>query len=244
MPSDQPIFIFTDLDDCLFQTRRKCPDDVALTTAAVDRQGAALSYCTPQQQALLALLGNGTLIPVTGRNTAAVKRVQIPFASFRITSHGALVFGANGQLDPDWLALRRDEFAFWGERMQAVTAQVQALLTDTTAVRCRIIDDHDWPVYVSIKGAEQALDALSAAVQELWSDPQAHIHRNGENMALLPPYARKEQAVAFLMERLRKEHSNPLFIGLGDSVTDVPFLALCHYAMTPRTCQIRSELWR
>lgn len=244
MPTAQPIYIFTDLDDCLFQTRRKCPDDTDLTTAALDRQGAALSYCTPQQQALLAWFSHGTLIPVTGRNTAAVERVQIPFTSFRITSHGALVFGADGRIDPDWLARRQDEFIDWGERMQAVCARVQSLIAGSSAVRCRIIDDHDWPVYVSIKGEETALDDLTAAVADLWTDPDAQIHRNGENMALLPPYARKERAVAFLMERLQQQHPAPLFIGLGDSVTDVPFLALCHYAMTPRTCQIRSELWR
>jgi phosphoserine phosphatase len=40
------------------------------------------------------------------------------------------------------------------------------------------------------------------------------------------------------MERLREQYPQALFIGIGDSHTDLPFLRLCHYAMLPRVGQI------
>jgi hypothetical protein len=45
------------------------------------------------------------------------------------------------------------------------------------------------------------------------------------------------------MERLGAGSSQPLFIGLGDSATDLPFLRLCHYALTPRGSQIQVLTW-
>ena len=240
-----PIFVFADLDDSLFQTLRKCPQGTDLTTAAVDRQGAPLSYTTPQQRALLTLLERAVIIPVTGRNTAALERVHMAFSSYRITSHGALVMTADGYADASWLARIEAPHRQWIAHMEAASAWVErARIVAGLALRCRIIEDQGMPVYVSIKGEEAALERLSATIHEAWGEEEARVHRNGENMALLPPFARKEEAVAFLMQRLWETEDQPLFIGLGDSATDLPFMRLCHYAMAPQQSQIRAMLWK
>ena len=239
-----PIFVFADLDDSLFQTLRKCPQDIDLAAAAVDRQGAPLSYMTPQQRALLALLDRAVIIPVTGRNTAALERVHMAFTSYRITSHGALVMTADGYPDAGWLARIKVQHQEWISQLEIALAWVErARVSAGLALRCRIIEDQNMPVYISIKGEQAALEYLNAAIHEAWGEEGARIHRNGENMALLPPFARKEEAVAFLMQRLRETGDQPLFIGLGDSTTDLPFMRLCHYAMIPQQSQIRATLW-
>ena len=243
-----PIFVFADLDDSLFQTRRKCPQHsdlvAALVTAAVDRQGNPLSYTTPQQRALLELLARAVIIPVTGRNTAALERVHMVFPSYRVTSHGALVMTADGCPDAGWLARIEAQHQEWTAHLQTALTWVERARTVAgLALRCRIIEDHGMPVYISVKGEEAALARLSTDIQEAWGGEGAQVHRNGENMALLPPFARKEEAVAFVMQQLQETESQLLFIGIGDSATDLPFMRLCHYALIPQKSQIRETLW-
>ena len=238
----QATYIFTDLDDSLLQTLRKCPLGSELLQAAVDRGGKPLSYFTSEQQALIALLEQGIIIPVTGRNSEALDRVHLSFPSYRITSHGALLLGPDGYPDTAWMTTIGNECQRWLDIMRAASRWLEENTADM-ALRTRIIEDHGMPVYVSIKGEEAALDEIADRIHEIWREEDAQIHRNGENMALLPAFARKELAVAFLMQRLRKEIKNPLFIGLGDSISDLPFMRLCHFAMVPQNSQIRETLW-
>ena len=243
MSLQQPIYIFADLDDSLFQTKRKCPTTGTLFTAAKDRYGMPLSYFTGEQKVLLTLLQQGTLIPVTGRNTAALDRVQLSFTSYRITSHGAMVLDSNGKPDEEWLALIQAQCMQWRENLSAVLVLIEKHIVNANlALRCRVIEDQGVSVYVSIKGEEGALQYLLATVWELWKAEGVQVHHNGENMALLPPFANKARAVAFLMQRLHDNGVSPLFMGIGDSLTDLPFLQLCHYAIIPRGSQIQEMI--
>lgn len=94
------ILAFADLDDTLFQTLRKLPGHgrAALTPATVNTRGEAHSYCTPAQTALLDLLTAGavTVIPVTGRDPAAMRRVTLPFRSWRVLDHGLTILTPAG----------------------------------------------------------------------------------------------------------------------------------------------------
>ncbi|MCP5425213.1 MAG: hypothetical protein H6970_09115 [Gammaproteobacteria bacterium] len=242
MPSQSTLFVFSDLDDTLFQTERKCPSQGIHRPAAVDRQGQTLSYFTAEQGVLLTLIEQGTVIPVTGRNTAALERVHMSFNSYRITSHGALITGADGNPDEEWLIMLQAQQAIWAERMEyALKVIARTIERNEWALRCRIIEDQGWPVYVSVKGDERDLASLRTTALALWCENGARIHSNGQNMALLPAFADKERAVRFLMRRIRDTGIEPLFLGLGDSVTDMPFLRLCHYAITPRGSQIHAS---
>ena len=99
---------FADLDDTLFQTLRKLPgrDPADLTPATVDTRGEPHSYCAPAQTALLELLRLGavTVIPVTGRDPAAMNRVRLPFRSWRVLDHGLTVLNPAGEPDAEWAA--------------------------------------------------------------------------------------------------------------------------------------------
>jgi len=239
----QTVYIFTDLDDSLFQTERKCPEKASLFAAAVDRHGQTLSYFTAAQQLLLDLFEQGTVIPVTGRNTTALKRVHLRFNSYRITSHGALILTPEGHPDTAWLGACQAHYSGWAEHLTAASQQIkQWIECSGLALRCRVIEDHNLPVYVSIKGDESDLEQVAAYAGEIWRGKDVQVHRNGQNMALLPPFASKEKAVEFLMRRFIATEAEPLFLGLGDSITDLPFLRLCHYAITPRGSQIQ-ESW-
>lgn len=240
-PFPNPV-LFADLDDSLLQTAAKCRSGTA-AVAAHDRHGQPLSYHTAEQLDLLALFRDATIVPVTGRNREALERVVSPvFRSVRITSHGALVLDAAGRLLPDWASQLDPAVQLWAPRLEEALAQTRRIIARTGwTLRARLIEDAGRPVYVSIKGEAAELDALAAPLAPLWIE--GTLHRNGHNLALLPPFADKAAAVYHVMRTWPATPRPPLFIGLGDSLTDLPFLRLCHFAMTPRDTQIQTLRW-
>jgi len=60
-------------------------------------------------------------------------------------------------------------------------------------------------------------------------------HLNGNNLAILPKVINKESAVGYLLARYREQHAELLTFGAGDSKTDAAFMALCDYAIIPKT---------
>lgn len=242
------VFVFSDLDDTLFQTQRKCIQADSLIEAAVDRAGQPLSFHSPEQVLLLQILRPYTLIPVTGRNLSALERIRSPsFESYRITSHGALVWHAGGGLVPVWKRQVEREAAVWEPRMQRLLKIIEThrRAERAEALRFRIVYDAGMPVYLSVKGSPDSLLRLEKTLYPVWSrEMGAIIHRNDQNMSLLPPYADKAKAVDYVMNLIRARcETSPLFIGIGDSVTDIAFLKACHYALTPRHSQIHREVW-
>ncbi len=89
-------YALMDLDDTLFQTQRKIaawqlPMD-GLVAATVDKQNAPLSFLTPKQRHFFNWLSQSTeLIPVTARDTTEIMRVKLPFDSWQVLTHGAVI---------------------------------------------------------------------------------------------------------------------------------------------------------
>lgn len=235
--------ILTDIDLTLLQTRRWIPQDIPLTPAALDQSGQTNSFFTPQQRSLLALLDQADqLIPVTARNSEALSRVLIPFTGYKIVSHGALILTPDGDAMPEWL--QHNQLDRWCERIRKSYATISKRLSrlNQPDLRHWIVEDHKMPVYIAIKGDKATLSGLKEELTKTWCLEGALLHHNGREMALLPPFARKEVAVDFLLKRIRKRDPHALFIGLGDSDRDLPFMRFCHYMVTPTTSQIAEKL--
>ena len=247
--SRREVVIFSDLDDSLFQSRRKCVGhEGELSVAAYDRTGNPRSFHTPLQRALLKSWEGATVIPVTGRSSDALARVtSLSWSSYRVVSHGAEVLGPDGQPLESWRQLISDEVTAWSARLMEVSAQVTRYIerlnaTEREVPRVRVVYEADTPVYLSIKGPAHDLTELRERLTPQWSD--GIIHHNDRDMALLPSYASKARAVSHLIEQLRAHQElRPLIIGLGDSVSDLPFLKLCDFALTPQDSHIQRELW-
>jgi hypothetical protein len=230
-----------DLDDTLFQTLRKCPPDIshdALVPLGFARDGSALSYATPRQRNLIAWLSETAwLVPVTARSRDALERVRIPMDT-AVCAHGGMIIGRDGEPDAEW-----------GAHVAQAAAPYAALLEHLAegarraepSLSVRILFEEGGPgLYLLLKHPDWDEDSLSAAVEAIRRDVPADwtIHRNGNNAALLPPYLGKRQAVAWLLPRLRALHPDAPVIGIGDSLTDAPFMAICDFAMMPAGSQL------
>lgn len=231
--------VLADLDDTLFQTARKCPGGVADGLRLMSRlnDGSPSGYATAQQENLLKWLRVGKLIPVTARSRDALSRADIEQAP-AICGNGGCILLDDGEIDPDWhdrlLAKARD-----AEKVDDVYAMLTGEL-DSTAFRHWIAAENGMPQFIVIKSNRdgEALADLENKLNKVVPDGW-RVHRNDNNLAYLPAWLSKRHAVRYLIDKLRIDAPDAPVIGIGDSVSDVGFMDLCDFAMTPT----RSQLW-
>lgn len=239
-------FIFLDLDDTLFQSRAKCSTEDTLYPAAYLHDGSAHSFMTAKQRALWKLLKtNMTVIPTTARDWAAYRRVELPFRSWGILDHGGIIVDSAGVPDEAWRErmreAMRDACNGLGQVLETATVFAEA---QKLAVRVRIIEDFGLPFYLVAKyqdGREVDLDLLQREAVAPWVEAQTgtfRLHRNGNNLAVLPQALGKEHAVRYLIGQLRSKYGDILSFGMGDSLIDGAFMAECDYLLTPQGSQL------
>lgn len=240
--------ILVDLDDTLFQTVRKRPPNVpeaSLTPIAWGADCQALGFATPRQMRMLSWLAETTrLVPVTARSLAALRRVRIPFTA-AVCAHGGVLLTDDGEPCPDWARAMATAAAEHTATLDDLAAHAGRLSPCAeTALTVRVQREAATPLYLLIKHPAADDDALARLVDPLLAHVPADwtVHRNGNNVALLPPFLGKAKAVARLLPRLRAAHPDAPVIGMGDSNTDAPFMALCDYAMTPTGSQLSARL--
>jgi predicted mannosyl-3-phosphoglycerate phosphatase (HAD superfamily) len=242
-------FLFADLDDTLFQTLEKCGahgQPGALEPAAFLKDGAACSFTTPAQRALLDFLRQGmTVIPTTARNIDAYRRVKLDFSSYAVLDYGGVVLLPDGSVDRPWLERIRTA-------MQGALPGLQELaqLVDEYARRtgfegrARLVEDCATPFYLLLKDPGKVAARLEPVERDVvapWvaaRSAEYYLHRNGNNLAVLPQALNKAHAVAHVTASLRELHGGILTFGMGDSRVDARFMAACDYAIVPARTQL------
>jgi hypothetical protein len=239
-------FLFADLDDTLFQSLEKCPGREGLQPAAFLKDGAPISYTTPAQRSFIAFAQDGmTMIPTTARNLNAFGRVDLPFESWAVIDYGGVVLHPDGSVDQAWLERMRGAMAAALPGLQELAALIDAWAERTGyGARTRLIEDFGIPFYLVIKDPQkigERLEPIEREVVQPWiaaGDRAYFIHRNGNNLAILPTALNKSHAVAYVTEKLRAEHGDIITFGMGDSKSDARFMAACDYAIVPRGTQL------
>lgn len=241
---DVPVLVLSDLDDTLFQTRRKCPEGCTLLPVAYNREGEALSFATARQRRLFDwLIARAAFVPVTGRNTAALARVDLPFGGYAITSFGGVIRTPQGGVDAGWREQVAVHAAAHPPVLEALRgAALARAVRDGADVRATVVCDGGMPLYLSLKHNAGAAPALASFVAEFADALPAgwRVHLNGNNAACLPPWLAKEHAVRHFLEHVAPPDA--VTIGFGDSHSDAPFLALCDYALVPAGTQLGRHL--
>ena len=240
-------FLFVDLDDTLFQTPGKCADEKDLRPAAYLKDGSACSFTTPRQRAFFELMHREmTLIPATARNRDALGRVDLPFSSYAIIDYGGVVLTPGGALDGDWLEIMRADMARSLDGLkQAIDVIDSYSATVGLKGRARLIEDYATPFYIVVKDPDKQAERLALIEREAltsWIASETgqdfYIHRNGNNLAVLPKTLNKARAVHHVRQRLEREHGDIMTLGMGDSKSDARFMAACDYAIVPSGTQL------
>ena len=249
------MYLFTDLDDTLFQTLRKCgppgsctPDTAhaqGLTVASWSRDGQPLSYMRPQQRRFLELFEHARIIPVTARNLDAFRRVNLPFTHGAVLNYGGTVLQPDGSEDMAWQARMRERLSPWQKPLETLETALQHWAeAQGLGVRVRCIGDQGCLFYVVIKNAQEGHCVLSQ-VQEAGAAMLDRrlgwcVHRNDNNLAFIPEVLNKSHGVQYIMDAYLTPLGNAFVsIGMGDSLVDINFMSMCDYMVTPRCSQIQ-----
>ncbi|MBV9930669.1 MAG: hypothetical protein JO013_06970 [Alphaproteobacteria bacterium] len=231
--------VLADLDDTLFQSRRKCPPDIPegrLRSIAVDADGKPVGFATPRQSALLRWLSEGAcVVPVTARSRAGLERVSLSWR-YAVCAHGGIIL-EDGRPWPAWERRMTDAAA--GCRGAFDDLEERLAQAGNQDLRITRIGGPS-PLFLLAKHGRRDDEALAAvaaaltpALPEGW-----RASLNGNNLALLPAHIRKEAAVAALLPRLREQWPDAPIVGLGDSCSDAAFLRLCDVAAMPSRSQL------
>lgn len=246
-----------DLDDTLFQTQRKI-DTWALPTSApanlvcasVNKQGKPLSFMTQRQATMFNwLLASTELIVVTARDTSEIQRVKLPFNSWQVLTHGAVIKQPEGTPQLDWQAQMHDRL----EPLQATLTELINAIEQLNkeyngqlklAIHSDTFLEQVLVIYLAVKHSQKDHEALATLAKRLPSllpelAKNFYIHVNANNLAILPHCVHKRHAVQFLLEQCL-DAQRPSF-GFGDSLADLPFLQLLDWYGTPNHGQLHER---
>ncbi len=238
----------TDLDDTLFRSLAKHSEQAGLTRVTTATNGHHGHMDAAQRRVFAALRSTGHVIPVTARSSDAFARVHLNFGTGRaVLANGAVVRDETGRPDPDW----SDHTCRIGHRFEPLFEEMSAIVRTEfgEAARSWVVMEEGAPVYFCVKmntaedlavrdGITAARDLLTGRLDlsGMWA------HANGNNLSFTPIGISKRDACLHLIGRLRDRGDAPL-IGLGDSLTDLPFMGLCDFMMMPSRSQIATRIF-
>lgn len=149
----------------------------------------------------------------------------------------------DGCLPPWW----HDEVCPLLAAAEASLREVAARLSEdapTDGYRVNYHSVEERLTYVSIKSDDDgaALTRVRTRLEAIGLPPELALHHNGNNFALMVNGAQKHDAVRRVAREL--EQAGPILtIGAGDSLTDIPFLRACDFALVPKDSQIQWNTW-
>jgi hydroxymethylpyrimidine pyrophosphatase-like HAD family hydrolase len=242
-------FIFVDLDDTLFQTRRKCKDNQLLFPAANDQEGLPASFFTEKQFYLFNLLKqNCEIIPTTARNYQAFYRTELSknFA-YAILNHGGIILNRNGDIHQLWFEHIQNLVNQQLDELLALMNDLQSIIArHYSQLYIRLVNDCQLNFYILIKHVAKytpALNELKVNIVEPYlveKLPNFYYHFNDNNLTILPKFLNKYHAVKFIQTELAQQQPYISF-GMGDSLTDLAYMQLCDYMITPNNSQINQH---
>ena len=254
-------YALMDLDDTLFQTQRKIDtwdlpttEPESLVCATVNKQDEPLSFMSQRQATFFNwLLASTELVVVTARDRSEIKRVKLPFDSWQVLTHGAIILTSDGALLSSWqqhmyskLAPLQNKLNKLSELFASHSQSEQSHLVFTPHIDSfnNGSVDEELTIYLAVKHAQKDHQALVDLAEKLPTlirdfDQDFYVHVNANNLAILPHAVHKRHAVQFLLEH-HLDHQRPSF-GFGDSLADLPFLQLLDWYGMPNHGQLHEQ---
>ena len=249
MPMEK--FLFLDLDDTVFQTKRKCNTLANTAIASYNLKGEASSYFSAKQVLLMqGLSEQWRIIPTTARTQASYARVNLGLSCHEgaILNHGGTVLLNDGLEDKTWQThIKNQLIPLTPLLTQLQHAIQQYAISQYLDILVRITHESDCDFYIEVRHKHANNTELSCLlvdyIQPLLSKhPDFEAYLNGNSLTILPHCINKSHAVTYKIEALKQQYGDILTMGFGDSLTDLAFMAHCDYTMLPKQSQNYQKL--
>ncbi|MGB8664801.1 MAG: hypothetical protein WCD24_08610, partial [Serratia inhibens] len=177
-----------------------------------------------------------------------ISRVTIPFSSWAIATHGAVILTPDGKPDEEWKARMLESLADYREPLLKMQRDITALMIERGIQGwARINYEYgDTPVYLVMKHTDstrlEELYAIGDEIEATFPTEGFYIHRNSNNIAWLPLPVEKGLAAQYLLKKLKAERGVFPVIGLGDSLSDHRFMKLCNWFGVPQQSQFAEQI--
>lgn len=234
----QNILLFLDLDDTIFQTKRK--NSRGVIPATNPENPINTSFMTKGQELFLDIFFNTDrlkIIPVTARDLEQYKRTVIsnhPEVTTAVMYFSAVIID-NGEIDVVWQEHIKNSYSKLKYSLGEVFEKVSNNI-DQTNFKIHSVEDFYLVIKNRSVNKEQYIiqnDELKNKLSALLND-EYYVHYNSNNISVLPKFLDKKNAVEYLIKKYRPQ----LTIGAGDSITDLNFMQLCDFKIIPGNSQI------
>jgi len=230
------IFLFIDLDDTLFQTKRKNPNGVIPATQSA--QAGKGSYMTTAQHLFWELFYHSEkvkIIPTTARDLQQYHNTWLstaPRIDTAILYFAGMIFDQNTE-EKQWQQHIKQAYQQLNWPISQLFTQVKKIVGNHPQFHLYNVDNY----YITLKAnANCPLTTRESVFSQLKSlqNPEYFIHQNDRAFSFVPHFIDKKYAVQYLIETYQPE----LTLGVGDSLTDWSFMQQCNFRIWPQNVQI------
>lgn len=244
------ILCLTDLDDTLFNSERKSNENNRSSVGWFNIDGSIGGYLSKEQELFWSWINNTTTVcPITARRANAFSRVNLKFSSWQAYDFG-LVILKNNKEDLLWQEKQIEKIKADQHDFIKLKSSLKEMLFDGFALRnnFNITEEvvNNYCVYINIKNKNKNTITLQKLFLLLDSFLDKNVFKlifNDNNLSILPKWLDKKEAAQYIIEEAQKEEYE-LFIGIGDSISDLGFMTICDWAIMPKVSQINNEIIR
>jgi hydroxymethylpyrimidine pyrophosphatase-like HAD family hydrolase len=236
----EQILIFVDLDNTLFQSKRK--DPLAIHPASTVENPFKGSFMNDAQKVFFDLMMShpkSCVIPVTARDRNQYRRTFISRDS-RVQL-ASLYFGAEilfqDQVDINWKNHIESRLLLLSTPVGEFQEFIKSIIKNDNLETKNI---GGYYIVVKHKSKEDYQNALQDCYLMLTSclPSDYRLFFNDNNISIVPKCLDKKNAVQYIIQK-----NNPILtIGVGDSNSDWDFMDTCHYKIIPQKSQINQTI--
>jgi hydroxymethylpyrimidine pyrophosphatase-like HAD family hydrolase len=228
------IIYFSDLDDTLFQTKRKCNNGIHIATTSAKQENN--SFYTKEQKEFIDYIlvdNNSLLIPITARTNDQFQRTQL--YKENLTPIYANYYGG-------YINYKGVKSIVYDEMIRPTLNKAQQEVENLISIIEKKINTP-----LDIVNVDKYYHVINSVltdefiyINELFSssDIRFDIYQNEKNITILPSIINKKNAVQFLCEILEPR----LTIGLGDSISDIEFLNFCDFKIISKIGELNKKV--